>query len=177
MRIQQDGDNSREIKSRLAMGLKALNGMKKLWQGQDRETKLRACIFPIATYTSEAWVLWKADEQRISAFENKCYRRILRVPWVERRTNEDIRRTLNVPSDWLLKFVKKQKLGYFGHIMRHDGMEKRVLAAQFPGKHSRGRPRYRWDRTVKEVFGSMEKATRMAQNRCFYHAAVREATL
>ena len=179
-RIQKDGDKSKEIKSRLAIRLKALNDVKKLWQGQDKKVKLRvlrACIFPIATYACEAWVLRKADEQRITAFENKCYRRILRVPWVERRTNEDIRNVLNVSKDWLLQYVRKQKLGYFGHIVRHDGLEKRVLEAYIPGKRSRGRPRCRWDETVKETFGSMEKATRMAQNRQVFHAAVREATL
>ena len=89
----------------------------------------------------EAWVLRKADEQRISAFENECYRRILRVPWVERRTNEDIRNELNVSKDWLLQYVRKQQLGYFGHIVRHDGLEKKVLEAYIPGKRSRGRPR------------------------------------
>ena len=56
-------------------------------------------------------------------------------------------------------------------------MEKRVLEAHIPGKRSRGRPRCRWDRTVREAFGSMEKARKIAQNRRFYHAAVREATL
>lgn len=98
------------------MGMKALNGMKKMWKGQTKVVKLRvlgACIFPIATYACEAWILWRADEQRISAFENKCYPRILRVPWVERRTNEDIRQELNVPDDWLIRYVKKQELGFF----------------------------------------------------------------
>ena len=78
-KTQSDGDVSKEIKSRLAMGLKALNGMKKLWQGQDKETKLRvlrACIFPMETYDCEAWVLRKTDEKKITAFENKCYRKI-----------------------------------------------------------------------------------------------------
>ncbi len=63
-RIQNQGDVSKEVKSRLSMGLKALNDMKKLWQVQDKETKLRvltACIFPIATYACEVWILWKVD--------------------------------------------------------------------------------------------------------------------
>ena len=90
-KIQGDGDNSKEIRSRLAMGLQALIGMKKLWRGQDKVTKLRilrACVFPVATYACETWVLRKAEEQRISTFENKCYRRILRVPWTQHRTND-----------------------------------------------------------------------------------------
>ena len=93
------------------------------------------------------------------------------------RLNEDIRKDLKVPSNWLLNYIKKQKLSYFGHIVRHDGLEKSVLEAYIPGKRRRGRPRLKWDRTVKEVFGSMENATRTAQDRHLFHAAVREATL
>ena len=71
---------------------------------------------------------------------------------MKRRTNEDIRNELNVSKDWLVQYVTKQKLGYFGHIVRHDGMEKRVFEAYIPGKRNRGRPRSRWDGTVKEAF-------------------------
>ena len=105
-RIQSDGDVSKEVKSRLSMGLKALNDMKKLWQVQDKETKLRvltACIFPIPTYACEVWILWKVDGNRITAFENKYSCRILRVPWAQGRTNEDVRKELDVSSEWLLQ--------------------------------------------------------------------------
>ena len=88
------------------MGLKALNDMKKLWQVQDKETKLRvltACIFLIPTYACEVWILWKVDGNRITAFENKYPCRILRVPWAQRRTNEDVRKELDVSSEWLLQ--------------------------------------------------------------------------
>ena len=110
-RIERDGNNSKEIGCRLAMGLAALEGMKNLWQGQNKQTKLhllRACVFPVATYACETWVLRKVDEKKISSFENKCYRKILKVPWTQRRTNEDIRTELSVETDWLLRYVKKQ---------------------------------------------------------------------
>ena len=179
-KIQSDGDNSKDIKSRLAMGLQALTGMKKLWCGQDKATKLRilrACVFPVATYACETWVLRKMDEQRITAFENKCYRRILRVPWTQHRTNDSIREELGVTNDWLLQCVRKQKLSYFGHIKRQDGMEKRVLEAYIPGKRRRGRPKCKWEKTIIDVFGSMEQASRMAQDRNWFRDNVREATL
>ena len=181
-KIQGDGDNSKEIRSRLAMGLQALIGMKKLWRGQDKVTKLRilrACVFPVATYACETWVLRKAEEQRISAFENKCYRRILRVPWTQHRTNDSIREELGVglSNDWLLQYVKKQNLTYFGHIRRQDGMEKTVLEAYIPGKRKRGRPRCKWEKTIIDVFGSMEQASRIAEDRNGFSSIVREATL
>jgi hypothetical protein len=179
-RIQSDGDNSKEIRSRLALGLKALNGMKKLWRGQDKGTKiriLRACVFPVATYACETWVLRTGDENNITAFENKCYRRILRVPWTQHRTNDSIRQELEVNNEWLLQYVRKQKLSYFGHIKRRDGMEKRVLEAYIPGRRRRGRPRCSWQKTMVDAFGSMQQAGRLARDRKQFRNAVREATL
>jgi hypothetical protein len=73
--------------------------------------------------------------------------------------------------------LTKQKLGYFGHIVRLDEMETRVFKTYIPWKRNRRRPRSRWDGTVKEAFGSMVKATRLAKNRQVFHAAVREAML
>ena len=113
----------------------------------------------------------------ITAFENKCYRRILRVPWTEHRTNDSIRQELGIKDEWLLQYVRKQKLSYFGHIKRQDGMEKRVLEAYIPGKRRRGRPRCRWQKTVVDAFGSMQQAGRLARDRKQFRNAVREATL
>ena len=162
------------------MGLKALIEMKKLWRGQDKRTKLRnlrVCVFSVATYACETWVVRKMEEQCITAFENKCYRRILRVPWTQRRTNDSIRKELGVSNDWLLQYVKKQKLTYFGHIKRQDGMEKRVLEAYIPGKRKRGRPKCKWEKTIIDVFGSMEQASRSAEDRSGFISSVREAAL
>ena len=162
------------------MGIKALNGMKKLWQGQDKKTKLqvlKACVFPVATYACETWILRRADENRITAFENNCYRKILRVRWVQRRTNESVRAELNVTPNWLLQYVKRQKLSYFGHIWRHKGLEKSVLEAYIPGRRRRGRPRYRWEKTITDAFGSMTRAGRTASDRTLFRKAVRAATL
>ncbi|XP_071957042.1 uncharacterized protein [Antedon mediterranea] len=154
--------------------------MKKLWRGQDKVTKLhilKACAFPVATYACETWVLRKRDEKFITAFENKCYRRSLRVPWTQHRTNDSIRKELRVSNDWLLQYVKKQKLCYFGHIKQQDGIKKRVLEAYIPGKRRRGRPRCKWEKTITDVFGSIEQASRMTEDRRWFQNAVREATL
>jgi len=157
-----------------------LNGMKRLWQGQDKKTKLqvlKACVFPVATYACETWILQRADEHRITAFENKCYRKILRVRWVQRRTNESVRAEMNVTPNWLLQYVKRQKLSYFGHIWRHKGLEKSVLEAYIPGRRRRGRPRYRWEKTIIDAFGSMTRAGRTVSDRTLFRKAVRAATL
>ena len=134
-------------------------------------------VFPVATYACETWIFRRADENRITAFENKCYRKILRVRWVQRRTNKSVRAELNVTPNWLLQYARRQKLSYFGHIWRHKGIEKSVLEAYIPGRRRRGRPRYRWEKTIIDAFGSMTRAGRTASDRTLFRKAVRAATL
>ena len=91
--VSGDGDGTEEIR-RLAMATNKLSVQKFLWNGQDPQTKLRtvrACIFPIATYGCEAWTLGKTILNRITAFEMKCYRKILKISWTEHRTNKSIK--------------------------------------------------------------------------------------
>ena len=81
----------------------SLRKLKKIWKGQDKQTKLkivRACTFPTAMYGCEGWTLTTADEKKINAFETKCYRRILRIPWIAKRKNTDILKDLKVGQDW-----------------------------------------------------------------------------
>ena len=102
--------------------------MSKLWHGADKNTKirfLRALIFPIATYGCESWTINKTSERKINAFELKCYRTILRVPWTEKRTNNSILQELNIKEEWLLSTIIKRKLKYCGHVKRHEGSRKR----------------------------------------------------
>ena len=91
--ITNNGDGLKEIKRRLGMSMKKLKKMNKLWKGANEATKLKflkAIIFPIATYGSETWCISKQAEQKINAFQMKSFRRILRVPWTEKRTNVSI---------------------------------------------------------------------------------------
>ena len=86
--IAQNGDGIKEIRRRLGMAYKKLKSLKKVWKGNDDETKLkflRSLIFPIAIYGSETWSLSKEAEKKINAFEFKCYRKILRIPWTARK--------------------------------------------------------------------------------------------
>ena len=109
---------------------------------------IRSCIFPTATYGCESWCLRKADMKKIDAFEMKCYRRALRISYTEHRRNDDIRRQLKVKPQNLLNIVKNRKLKYFGHIKRHNTLEKTILEGKADGRRRRGRPPRRWEQDI-----------------------------
>ena len=106
----------KEIKRRLGMATNKLKATKNLWKRGNERTKLkllRALIFPIATYGSETWSLSKEAEKKITAFEMKSYRRILKIQWIEKRTNKSILEQLgNIPENWLLNTTARQKLTF-----------------------------------------------------------------
>ena len=87
---------------------------------------VRECIFPTAIYGCEGWTLTTADGKKINAFEMKCYRRILKIPWIAKRKKKhrNPKRAKKVGQDWLLNNIKARKLSYFGHLKRHDSPEK-----------------------------------------------------
>ena len=178
--IEADGDGSREIKRRLAMASRKLEDMKDLINKSSKAVKLRVsrtCFFPTATYGCETWTLSKNIEKRIVAFENKCYRKLLNVSWTERRTNESIWEELNVVSGSVLRFVRRQKLRYFGHIKRHDSLEKDILEGMIEGKRNRGHPKRRWEDDITELLGvSIATAGRLAQERDSFRSSIEAAT-
>ena len=138
---------------------------------------LRALIFPIATYGCESWTINKTSERKINAFELKCYRTILRMPWTEKRTNNSILQELNIKEGWLLSTIIKRKLKYFGHVKRHEGLMKEILEGQVQGKRTRGRPRRRWSQDITErMKTTITRAGRIAQDRTAYREAVIDVT-
>ena len=101
-RITCDGSSTSDIRQCLAMATTALRSLQPLWKGQDKATILQvlcSCVFPVATYGCESWTLKASDPARIQAFDHKCYRRVLRIPWVRKRTNASVRREMEVPED------------------------------------------------------------------------------
>ncbi|GFN86089.1 endonuclease-reverse transcriptase [Plakobranchus ocellatus] len=111
-RIEANGKTTPEIRRRLAMATAKLHKMEKIWKGQDVHTKVRilkSIIFPTATYGCEAWTINKTDSKRITAFELKCYRKILRISWTEKIRNEEVLIKIGTKTPILLQSIKRTK--------------------------------------------------------------------
>ena len=105
---------------------------------------VKALVFPVVMYGCESWTLKKAERQRIDAFELWCWRRLLRVPWTARRSNQSILKEIS-PRCSLEGLMPKLKLQYFGHLMqRVDSLEKTLMLGGIGGKRRRGRQKMRW---------------------------------
>ena len=138
---------------------------------------LQICVFPVATYGCEAWTLNKTVAKRITSFELKCYRRVLRIPWTARKTNQEVLRTINVQEGWLLNTILKKKLAFFGHIKRHNGMERVLLEGMIEGNRGKGRPRRRWTKDIQKCLRmSLEEAEQLAQDRGEFKRSIGKTT-
>ena len=105
---------------------------------------VKAMVFPVVMYGCESWTVKKAERRRIDAFEVWCWRRLLRVPWTAKRSNQSILKEIN-PGISLEGMMLKLKLRYFGHLMRRvDSLEKTLMLGGIGGRRRRGRPRMRW---------------------------------
>ena len=105
---------------------------------------VKAMVFPVVMYGCESWTIKKAECRRIDAFELWCWRRLLRVPWTARRSNQSILKELS-PGYSLVGLMLKLKLQYFGHLMRRSGsFEKTLMLGKIEGRRRRGQQRMRW---------------------------------
>ena len=105
---------------------------------------VRAMVFPVVTYDCESWTIKKAERQRIDAFKLWCWRRLLRVPWTARRSNQSILGEIN-PEYSLEGLILKLKLQYCGHLMQtDDSLEKSLMLGKIEGRRKRGHQRMRW---------------------------------
>ena len=105
---------------------------------------VKAMVFPVVMYGCESWIIKKAESRRIDAFELWCWRRLLRVPWTARRSNQSILKEIS-PGCSLEGLMLKLKLEYFGHLMRRvDSLEKTLMLGKIEGRRRRGRQRMRW---------------------------------
>ena len=148
-KITADGDCSHEIKRCLLLGIKVMTNLDSIFKSRDitLPTKVRlvkAMIFPVVMYGCESWTIKKAEHRRIDAFELWCWRRLLRVSWTARRSNQSILKEIN-PGCSLEELMLKLKLQYFGHLMRRaDSFEKTLMLGKIEGRRRRGRQRMRW---------------------------------
>ena len=105
---------------------------------------VKAMVFPVVMYGCESWIVKKAEHQRIDAFELWCWRRLLRVPWTARRSNQSILKEIS-PGCSLEGLMLKLKVQYFGHLMRRvDSLEKTLMQGGIGGRRKSGRQRMRW---------------------------------
>ena len=131
-KITADGDYSHEIKRRLLLGRKVMTNLDSILKSKDitLPTKVRlvkTMVFPVVMYGCESWTVKKVERRRIDAFELWCWRRLLRVPWTARRSNQSILKEIN-PGISLEGMMLKLKLQYFGHLMRRvDSLEKTLM--------------------------------------------------
>ena len=147
-KITADGDWSHEIKRRLFLGRKVMTNLESVLKNRDitLPTKVhlvKAMVFPVVMYGCESWTIKKAVHQRIDAFQLWCWRRLLRVPWMARKSNYSILKEIN-PEYSSEELRLKLKLQYFGHLMRRiDSLEKTLMLGGIRGRRTRGQQRMR----------------------------------
>ena len=148
-KITADGDCSHEIKRHLFLGRKVMTNLDSIFKSRDITLPtmvrlVKAMVFPVVMYGCESWTVKKAECRRIDGFELWCWRRLLRVPWTARRSNQSILKEIS-PGITLEGIMLKLKLQYFGHLMRRvDSLEKILVLGGIVGKRIRGRQRMRW---------------------------------
>ena len=148
-KITADGDCSHEIKRHLLLWRKVMTNLDSILQSRDITLPtmvhlVKATVFPVVMYGCESWTVKKAECQRIDAFELWCWRRLLRVPWTARRSNQSILKEIS-PGCSLEGLMLKLKFQYFGHLMwRVDSLEKTLMLGEIGGRRRRGRQKMRW---------------------------------
>ena len=147
-KITADGDCSHEIKRRLLLGWKVTTNLDSIFKSRDitLPTKVhlvKDMVFPMVMYGCESWTVKKAERRRTDAFELWCWRRLLRIPWTARRSNQSVLKEIS-PGSVLEGMMLKLKLQYFGHLMwRVDSSVKTLMLGGIGGRRRRGRPRMR----------------------------------
>ena len=172
--LSADGSCEVEIRARIGTATAAMARLNRIWSSKSVSlaTKLRlyrALVKTIVLYGCETWTLLVATEKKLQAFENKCMRRLLRISYLDHKTNEYVWEkieSITGPQETIMATIKRRKLTWFGHVVRHNNLPKTILQGTVQGGRRRGRQRKCWFDNIKEWTNlQMSELLTVAQNR------------
>ena len=184
--VVSDDGSKPEVLSRIAQATAALTKLKPIWRDNNislgsKVKLMRSLVISIFLYACESWTLTAELEKRTQAFEMRCYRKLLNIPYKDHVTNEEVRRkiqTANGENDELLTLVKKRKLRWFGHVSGSSGLAKTILQGTVKGKKEKRRAEEEWEDNTKEWTGmNFASSTRTAVNRTRWKGIVANSSV